>query len=95
MNEDMLAGECRDILGKVKETAGDVTGEHSLQSEGLADQLSSKVQKLVGATKDAIAADGEPLLDKARRFTRERPLASAALAGVIDLALLNMLRGKR
>lgn len=95
MNEDMLAGEGRDIVGKVKETAGDVTGDRLLQGEGLADQVSGKVQKVIGAAKDAIAADGEPLLDKARRFTHERPFASAALAGVIGLALLNTLRGKR
>lgn len=95
MNEDMLVGESRDIVGKVKETAGDVTGNHSLQGEGLIEQLSGKAQKVVGAAKDAIAADGEPLLDKARRFTRERPFASVALAGVIGLALLNTLRGKR
>ena len=95
MNEDMLAGEGRDIVGKVKETAGDVTGKPSLQGEGLVDQLSGKAQKVLGAAKDAIAGDGEPLLDKARRFTRERPFASAALAGVVGLALLNTLRGKR
>lgn len=95
MDEDMLAGEGRDIVGNVKETAGDVTGDLSLQGEGLADQLSGKVQKVIGAAKDALAPDGEPLLGKARRFTRERPFASAALAGVIGLALLNTLRGKR
>lgn len=53
------------------------------------------MQKVFGAAKDAIAADSEPLLDKTRRFTRERPFASAALTGVIGLALLNRLRGKR
>lgn len=37
MNEAMLAGEGRDIVGKVKETAGDVSGDRSLQGEGLAD----------------------------------------------------------
>ena len=95
MNEDKLAGEGRDIVGKVKETAGDVTGDRSLQGEGLADQLSGKVQKVVGAARDALAADGEPILDKARRFARERPLATAALAGVVGLAILNTLRGKR
>lgn len=95
MNEDMLAGEGRDLVGKVKETAGDVTGDRSLQGEGLVDQLSGKVQKVVGAAKDAIATDDEPLLDKVRRFARERPFASAPLAGVIGLALLNTLRGKR
>ncbi len=75
MNEDKLAGEGRDIVGKIKETAGDVTGNSSLQAEGLGDQLAGKVQKVVGVARDALAPDGEPLLDKARRFARERPFA--------------------
>jgi uncharacterized protein YjbJ (UPF0337 family) len=95
MNEDKLAGEGRDIAGKVKETVGDVTGDQRLVGEGLADQISGKAQKVVGVVRDAIATDGEPLLDKARQFARERPLASAALVGVVGLALFNTLRGKR
>jgi uncharacterized protein YjbJ (UPF0337 family) len=95
MNEDKLAGEGRDIVGKIKETAGDVTGNSALQGEGLADQLAGKVQKVVGVARDALGADTEPLLDKARRFARERPFAAAALAGVVGVALLNTLRGKR
>jgi uncharacterized protein YjbJ (UPF0337 family) len=95
MNEDKLAGEGRDIAGKVKETVGDVTGNASLQGEGLGDQLAGKAQKIVGAARDALSADGEPLADKARRFARERPWAIAALAGVLGIALINTLRGKR
>lgn len=95
MNEDVLAGEGRDFVGKVKETAGNLTGNRSLQGEGLADQVSGKIQKAIGTARDAIATDGKPLLEKARTFTRERPFASAALAGVVGIALLNTLRGKR
>ncbi len=95
MNEDTLAGEGRDIAGKVKETAGDVTGNTSLQGEGLGDQLAGKAQKIVGAARDALAVDGGPLADKARRFARERPWAIAALAGVLGIAIINTLRGKR
>lgn len=95
MNQDTLEGEGRDIVGKLKETAGDVTGDRSLQGEGLIDQLSGKTQKVIGAARDALATDGAPLLDKARQFARERPFASAALVGVVGLAILNTLRGKR
>ena len=95
MNEQMLSGEGRDIKGKVKETVGDVTGDHALQGEGLADQLGGKIEKLVGAARDSLETDAGPLADKARRFVRERPFAAAALAGVLGLALLNSLRGKR
>lgn len=95
MNEDKLAGEGRDIAGKVKETVGDVTGDSRLQGEGFADQVGGKVQKAVGAARDALTADGRPIADKARQFVRERPWASAALIGVVGLAILNTLRGKR
>lgn len=95
MNEDSLAGEGRDVLGKVKETAGDLTGNTRLQGEGLADQVGGKVQKVVGAARDALSIDGEPLLDRGRRFARERPFAALALAGVVGIAILNTLRGKR
>lgn len=95
MNQDTLQGEGRDIVGKIKETAGNVTGDRALQGEGLIDQLNGKTQKVVGAARDALATNGAPLLDKARQFARERPFASAALASVVGLAILNTLRGKR
>lgn len=78
-----------------QQTAGDVMGSRSLQGEGLANQLSGRAQKLFGDAKDAIGTDGPPLLDKGRRFIRERPYAAAALVRVVGLAILDALRGKR
>lgn len=95
MNENMLAGESRDIIGKVEETAGDVTGDRALQAQGLGDQLRGKAEKAVGAAREALTLNGEPLLDGARRFVRERPFVAATLAGVLGLAILNTLRGRR
>lgn len=34
------------------------------------------------------------IADKATRFAKDRPWATAALAGVVGMALLNTLRGK-
>lgn len=93
MNDTQLGGEGKDVGGKLKETAGDVTGSGSLQREGLADQVSGKLQKAVGAAGDAVNAG--PLADKARSFAKQRPWATAALAGVLGVALLNTLRGKK
>lgn len=73
MNADKLAREGRGVVGKVKETAGDGTGDTALQGEGLVDQPSGKAQKIAGAARDAFVNEGEPLADKARRFMRERP----------------------
>jgi uncharacterized protein YjbJ (UPF0337 family) len=90
MNGDQLEGETRDVTGKVKETAGNLAGDSRLQNDGLADQFIGKLQKLFGG----VAGDGEPVSDRVRRFAKERPLASAALAGVVGLAVINSLRGK-
>jgi len=95
MNEDQLRGEGRDITGKVKETVGDVTGDPALQSEGLVDQISGKLQKVVGAARNAVDGEQPAIIGKARTFMRDRPFAAAALAGVVGLAILNTLRGKR
>ena len=95
MNDAQLGGEGQDIKGKVKETAGNLTGDSSLQGEGLADQVGGKLQKGYGAAADAVQQGVGPLADKARGFARQRPWATAALAGVIGVALLNTLRGKK
>jgi uncharacterized protein YjbJ (UPF0337 family) len=95
MNEDTLKGSGQDFLGKVKETAGEVTGDSSLQGEGIADQISGKVQKVVGSVKEAVASDAGPTLDGFKQFAREKPLATAAAIAVIGIALLNTLRGRK
>jgi uncharacterized protein YjbJ (UPF0337 family) len=94
MNEDTLGGEGRDIIGKIKETAGDAVGSSALQAEGLSDQVAGKVNKVVGAVKDGIA-ENAPTVEEAKRYVKARPFAFAALAGVVGLALLNTLRGRR
>lgn len=91
MNTDQIEGAATDFTGKVKETVGNVTGDTQTQADGAADQLSGKVQKTIGDTKDAVA----PLADKARKFANDRPWTAAALVGVVGLAILNTLRGKK
>jgi hypothetical protein len=53
--------------------------------------IGDKATQAYGAARDAVA----PMTDKARGFAKQRPFATAALAGVVGLALLNTLRGKR
>lgn len=100
MNEDTATGVANDITGRVKETAGSVTGDRSLQASGIVDQVKGAIQKTLGG----VAGDNTPgvngngsvnaTVDKARQFAKDRPWATAAAAGVIGLALLNTLRGK-
>jgi ElaB/YqjD/DUF883 family membrane-anchored ribosome-binding protein len=56
---------------------------------------SAKAQQAYGSARDAITEKAGPLAEKARGFAKERPFAAAALAGVVGIAILNTLRGKR
>jgi uncharacterized protein YjbJ (UPF0337 family) len=88
---DAITGELNNVTGRVKETAGAATGDRSLQAGGVVDQVKGAVQKAI-----APGADGQPeVVGKAKAFAKERPWATAALLGVLSLATLGTLRGKR
>lgn len=91
MNNDTLEGQARDIGGRVKETTGVLTGDEALRSEGAVDQVSGNAQKAVGSLRDALA----PITSHAKEFARAKPMATAALVGVLGVALLNTLRRRR
>ena len=46
-------------------------------------------------TADTIASGAAPLIEKAKAFAKAKPAATAALAGVLGIALINTLRGRR
>lgn len=80
MNIDTLEGTGTQTKGQFKEGLGRATGDPALQQDGVADQVSGSVRKGVGQVRD---------------FAMKQPLATAAAAGVIGLAILNSLRGKK
>jgi uncharacterized protein YjbJ (UPF0337 family) len=53
MHRDEAKGAAKDIKGSMKEAAGRATGDERLASEGAAERVEGKVQKGVGALKDA------------------------------------------
>jgi uncharacterized protein YjbJ (UPF0337 family) len=93
MNTTTLKGEGQNLGGNAKEAIGKVTGDASLQKEGVADQVVGNAKQIAGAAKDVIANPG-PTINKAKGFAQARPYATAAFVGVVGLALLNTLRGK-
>lgn len=93
MNTTTLKGETQDLGGSAKEAIGKATGDQSLQRDGIVDQLAGNARQIAGAAKDALA-DPAPVVAKAKGFAQARPYATAALAGVVGLAILNTLRGK-
>jgi len=54
-NEDQTEGKAKDIGGKLKEEAGDLTGNDKMKRDGQTDQVEGKVQKGVGDAKDKIS----------------------------------------
>lgn len=54
----------------------------------------NKTDTKAGTANQTIAGAGE-MAGKAKQFAKDRPYTAAALAGVVGLALLNTLRGKR
>jgi uncharacterized protein YjbJ (UPF0337 family) len=53
MHKDQMKGAAKDAKGSVKEAAGKAAGDDRLASEGAAERVEGKVQKGVGALKDA------------------------------------------
>ena len=53
MHKDEAKGAAKDIAGSTKEAIGKATGNDRLAAEGAAERVEGKVQKGVGALKDA------------------------------------------
>jgi len=53
-DEDRVEGAAKNMGGKVKEAAGNVSGDAKLKHEGQADQVAGKAQNAVGGAKDAL-----------------------------------------
>ena len=46
--KDELKGKTHEVKGAVKETAGRITGNPSLENEGLKERVAGKVQEKIG-----------------------------------------------
>jgi uncharacterized protein YjbJ (UPF0337 family) len=53
MHKDEAKGAAKDIKGSLKEATGKATNDPNLEAEGAAERVEGKVQKGVGALKDA------------------------------------------
>ena len=54
MNHDRVEGAMKTTGGKIKEAAGKLVGDTSLETEGKGDQVEGKIQNAVGGMKDAL-----------------------------------------
>jgi len=62
MNKDQIAGQAKDIAGKVQRKTGELTGNTAQQIKGGAKQVEGKLQKSVGDAKQL----GEDAADESR-----------------------------
>ena len=53
MHKDQIKGAAKDIAGSAKEAIGKATGNNRLAAKGAAERIEGKIQKGVGAAKDA------------------------------------------
>ena len=91
MADEAVVGAGETLGGKVKETVGAATGDRSLQAGGMIDQVKGAVRRGM-----ATGPDGQPeVVGRAKQFAKDRPWAAAALVGVVGMAVLNTLRGRR
>lgn len=65
MNKDELKGKVKDATGRLKEGAGDMTGNDRLENEGRADQAEGNVQETFGKGKRKV---GEAVEDTGDRL---------------------------
>ncbi|MBE0612058.1 MAG: CsbD family protein [Burkholderiales bacterium] len=54
MNKDQVKGAAKDIVGKIQEEAGKVTGSKEQQIKGLSNQVAGKAQQKLGDLKQAV-----------------------------------------
>ncbi len=64
MNKDELEGRTESTKGKIKETAGDATGNERMKNEGAADQAAGKTQETFGKARKKVGDAAKDLGDK-------------------------------
>lgn len=67
MNRDELNGKGEQLKGKLKQAAGDVTGNERLHDEGVADEAAGDVQEGFGRGRRKVGEAIEDLGDKLKR----------------------------
>ena len=54
MDKDRMKGAATRTGGKMKQAAGDITGDTKMRTEGKVDQIKGKAQNAIGSAKDTL-----------------------------------------
>ena len=83
MDENTAEGAVTEGVGKLKDAAGGLTGDASLQGEGKFDQLSGKAQRQFGETIE----EAQDQLEGVTSLIRERPFVAIGIAAGVGFLL--------
>jgi uncharacterized protein YjbJ (UPF0337 family) len=64
MNKDELDGKAEKLKGKMKQGAGDMTGDERLRDEGVADEASGEAQEGLGRGRRKVGEAVEDIGDR-------------------------------
>lgn len=76
-------------------TADTTTAPVTEQPSGIRGQIAGHASRAIDAVAGVAGRSGDPRVGQAKAFAAKKPLALAALAGVVGLAVLNTVRGRR
>jgi uncharacterized protein YjbJ (UPF0337 family) len=71
MNADQMKGKTNQVVGKVKQGAGEVTGNERLANQGVVDQVKGAAQETWGNVKDAAHEAGKTREAERQHKTKE------------------------
>ena len=73
MNSDQVEGTAREAVGKIREGAGNITGDNQMQGQGVADQSVGVIQHGYGQVKEnaKTLVEGAPALKQLARTARK------------------------
>ncbi|PQM27002.1 CsbD family protein [Sphingopyxis lindanitolerans] len=54
MDNNRIKGGAKKVKGSIKEAAGKITGDHSLEAEGIAEKAAGTVQSAAGKAVDKV-----------------------------------------
>ncbi len=83
VDENEVKGTVTDGVGKLKDAAGGLTGDSSLQAEGKFDQVQGTVQKEYGD----FLEQAKEQLEEATVLVREQPFAAIGIAAGLGFLL--------
>ena len=83
MDENTAEGTVTEGVGRLKDAAGGLTGDTSLQGEGKFDQLSGKAQRQFGDTLD----DAQDQLEGVTSMIRDAPFVAVGIAAGVGFLL--------